>query len=396
MPPTTMPRPNRDATPLPPPSPAARSVHALALAALLLAALGGCRPKEVAAEGRAPAPPAATEVFALQEERMATTLRVPGELASFERVDLYAKVSSFVRRVHVDVGSEVKTGQLLATLEAPELGSQLAEADSTLQSQEALYAAAKANYDRLVRASKTPGTISPNDLEQGEARVASEEAKLRAARASKQALASIRDYLEMKAPFPGVITARNVSPGAYVGPSGRGSDQPLFVLQQQDRLRLVVSVPEAYVGYLSPDSEVSFTVRARPGERFTAKVARVAGALDARLRSERTEMNVTNEAKRLLPGMVADVTLPMENREARHVIPRSALVSSTTGSFVVRAEERKARWVPVQTGREEGDRVEIFGDLRVGDVLVASAGEELRDGSPLENTTQKPAPPRAP
>ena len=128
-------------------------------------------------------------------------------------------------------------------------------------------------------------------------------AKLEAARSALKEVAITRSYLEIRAPFRGVITARNINPGAYVGPSGKGSESPLFTIQQQDKLRLVVSVPEAYTGYLRNLDEVQFTVRAMPNEKFKAKIARLAGALDTKLRSERVEMDVKNPEK-TMPGMM--------------------------------------------------------------------------------------------
>lgn len=367
--------------------PFARATTASVLVGSLLL-VAGCKPAGGAErEQKAAATTTETPIIALGEERLDTSLRLPGELVSFERVDLYAKVSSFVKRVHVDVGSEVTQGQLLASLEAPELGSQVAEAESRLKAQEAVYIAAKASHDRLAETSKTPGTISENDLEQAAAKTSAELARLDAAKAAKLAVAAQSGYLEMRAPFTAVVTARNVSPGAYVGPAGRGSEAPLFTLQEQDRLRLVVSVPEARAADLAVGQEVSFTVRSRPGERFVAKVSRVAGAIDSRLRAMRVEMNVENSGKRLLPGAVAEVTLPLTAASARHVIPKAALVDSTTGTFVVRVEGQKAKWVRVEVGQEHDGKVEVFGDLRLGDLLAARANEELRDGATITATT---------
>lgn len=357
--------------------------HVLATLVALTALNSACKKSNAAEHQSAPVGVREAEVFALGEEKLESTLHVPGELVAFERVDLYAKVSSFVQKVHADVGTEVKAGQLLATLEAPELGSQLAEAESKLQAQRALQIAAKANYDRLLETSKTEGAVSQNDLEQAEARATAEQAKLAAARAAHQAVASVSGYLQMRAPFGGVITARNVSPGAYVGPAGRGSEKPLYTLQEFAKLRLVVSVPEANVGYLSEGSAVKFRVRSRPGEVFEATVARLAGALDSKLRAERVEMNVQNEGRRLLPDMVAEVELPMTAASARYVVPKGAVIDSPKGTFVVRVRGEKAEWVTVRLGREIEGKVEVFGALNRGEELVAKANEELRDGSPL-------------
>src|SRR3954469_18715923 len=245
------------------------------------------------------------EVFAVKRGRLSSSLQIPGELMAFQQVDLYAKENSFVKKLYVDVGSEVTTGQLLVTMEAPEMGSQLAGALSNVKSREAIYSASKANYDRLYETSQTPGTISPNDLEQAAARKSSDLAQLEAAKAAYKQIAETQGYLQIRAPFSGIITARNVNPGAYVGPSGKGSELPLFTLQEQKKLRLVISVPEAYTGYLNYKNEVSFTVKALPDQQFKAQVKRMAGAIDSRLRSERIEMDVENNNKKLLPGMVA-------------------------------------------------------------------------------------------
>jgi RND family efflux transporter MFP subunit len=192
---------------------------------------------------------ASVETFVLEKEMLSTELNLPGELISYQQVDLYARETSFVKKVYVDVGTEVREGQLLASLDAPELTSRLAGAESRWKSQEALYTASKANYDRLLETSKTPGTISQNDLDQALARMNSDKATLEASKALYREVADARNYLEIRAPFSGVISSRNINPGAYVGPSGKGSELPLFTLQEQRRLRLVVSVPEAFTSF---------------------------------------------------------------------------------------------------------------------------------------------------
>jgi len=325
----------------------------------------------------------AAETFSLEKGRLSTTLNIPGELIAFQHVDLYAKENSFVKKLYADVGSEVKEGQLLVTMEAPELTSQLASAQSRVKSQEAIYIASKSNYDRLVETSKTPGTISRNDIDQADARQKSDLAQWDAAKASLSEVRETLKYLEIRAPFNGVISARNVNPGAYVGPSGKGSELPLFTLQEQRRLRLVISVPEAYTGYLTNRDEVKFSVKSRPNEFFHAKVRRLAGALDNRLRAERIEMDVVNNDKKLLPGMVAEVDVPLPARDSTFLVPSSAVVSSTERVFVIRLVDHKADWVDVKKGREEKGMTEIYGKLNTGDRLLKVASEEKRNGARL-------------
>ncbi|WP_044218539.1 efflux RND transporter periplasmic adaptor subunit [Chitinophaga pinensis] len=323
--------------------------------------------------------------ISLQKGKLASSLQLPGELIAYQQVDIYAKVSSFVKKLHVDVGTEVSQGQLLATMEAPEISSQLAGAESRIKSQEAVYLASKANYDRLYNTSLTPGTVSKNDLDIAQARMKSDLAQWDAGKAAYREISDNRNYLEIRAPFSGVISARNVSAGAYVGPTGKGSELPLFTLQEQKKLRLVISVPESYTAYLNSSSEVKFNVKAFTGQQFTAKVNRLSGALDARLRSQRIEMDVINNDKKLLPGMIAEVNIPMDAADSTFLVPKAAVVNSTVNVFVVRVTNGKAERVQVQTGREAEGKVEIYGNLNEGDTILAAANEEVRDGAELKH-----------
>ena len=326
---------------------------------------------------------AGTPMFVLEKGRFSTNLYIPGELIAFQQVDLYAKVNSFVKKLNVDVGSEVKEGQLLATMEAPELQSQLSSAESKMKSQEAIYIASKANYDRVVETSKTPGTISQNDIDQADARQKSDFAQWDAAKAAYNEVAETLKYLEIRAPFDGVISMRNVNPGAYVGPSGKGSELPLFTLQEQKHMRLVISVPEAYTGYLTNNDKVNFTVKALPNRVFTAQVRRLAGALDNHLRAERTEMDVFSIDKTLLPGMVAEVELPLPAKDSSFIVPNTAIVDGTERLFVIReTADHRADWVDVQRGRSQGGKTEVFAKgLKEGDRLVNTGTEEIREGA---------------
>lgn len=325
------------------------------------------------------------ETFSLVKGKLTSTLQTPGELIAFQQVDIYAKVNSFVKKLYADVGSQVSEGQLLAVLEAPEITSQLAAAESRVKSQEASYISSKATYDRLYQTSQTPGTIAQNDLDVALAKQNSDLALLESAKAGYKEIAENRNYLEIHAPFSGVISMRNLNLGAYVGPSGKGSDLPLFVLQEQKKLRLVISVPEAYTDFINKKGEVTFTVKALPNQVFTAKVTRMAGSVGDRLRSERVEMDVYNDNKKLLPGMAAEVAIPLPAMDSSFVVPKSAVVNSTIKPFVIRVVNNKAQWVNVQPGRTVDDKEEIYGQLAHGDQLIKIATEEIRDGADVKS-----------
>jgi membrane fusion protein (multidrug efflux system) len=320
-----------------------------------------------------------------QRGKLTSTIVVPGELQPFLQVDLYAKINSYVKTLLVDIGSQVHTGQLLATLEAPEINSQLEAAKSHIQQQKAVYFASKAMYDRLYNTSKTPGTISQNDLEQAAAKMKSDSANVEAAKSEYKEVAANLDYLQIRAPFDGVITVRNINQGTYVGPAAGGGNQPLFVLEDHKHLRLVISVPENSTGGLNDKDKVSFTIKELQGKTYTAQVKRLSGALDEKLRSERLEMDVYNTDNSLLPNMYADVSLPLPARDSALILPKSAVVTSTEKVFVIKVENNRAQWVTVQKGLESGDNTEVYGGgLKSGDKIIKSATEEIRDGSPVK------------
>lgn len=197
----------------------------------------------------------ATELVPVVARSVSKTIELPGEFQPFLSVSLHGKVRGYVERVLVDRGSFVRKGQLLAELSAPEVKAQITEAESKVQAAEsdrlqaeAQLAAAQSTADRLKKASETPGAIAGNELIQAEkqvdaakALVASKQQASQAARAAALAQKELESYLQITAPFDGIVTDRLVHPGALVGP---GTDPVLLVIQQVSRLRLVVGVPE--------------------------------------------------------------------------------------------------------------------------------------------------------
>jgi membrane fusion protein (multidrug efflux system) len=359
-----------------------KHIYTSATAILALSLLSSCGEKK---EEAAPEPEPVIETVSLHKEKLSSEIRLPAELQGFRQVDLYAKITSFVKELKVDIGSEVKAGQVLIVLEAPEMSSQIAAAESRLRSQEAVYTASNSTYNRILETSKVEGTISKNDLDQAIARKSSDYAQLQAAKAAYKEVKTIQGYLQIRAPFDGVVSARNVNLGAYVGPTGKGSDLPIFTIQDQKKLRLGVSVPEMYTGFLKNGDDISFTVRSVPNQTFNAKIKRMSGALDLRLRSERVEMDVENTTKRLLPGMVAEVLLKLNSVDSTFVVPKTAVVSTSERAFVIAVKDNKAKSIGIKKGRESGDNIEIFSDsLSLNDQLVKTASEEIRNGTPIK------------
>lgn len=363
------------------------SIFKLLIPVLVLPALSllpaGCNSSATPPAPKADPASSAAATFLLAEGHLNTTLVLPGELAPFQTVDLYAKENSFVKDMFVDVGSEVRKGQLLVTLEAPELETQIKEAASLWHTREALFNGSKATYQRLLHTSRIPGTIPANDLDNAYAKMSADSADLLAARSRYEETMQMRDYLEIRAPFAGIISTRNVYAGAYVGPAGKGSDKPMLTLQEQKKLRLQIDIPEAAVGYLALKDTIHFSVRPFPGRTFTAAISRMAGSMNTQLRTEHIEMDVQNDKRELLPGMFAQVSLSFQNAQKTFVVPASAIAGNSQQVFVIRDANGKAQWVNIRKGRERPDSVEVYGDLHPNDRLVLKASDEIRDGAVL-------------
>jgi membrane fusion protein (multidrug efflux system) len=349
--------------------------------------------------------PAAIEVVRVVEQSLDVPLSLPGELTAFQSVAMFPRVTGFVKAVNVDRGSTVRAGQLLASLEAPELVAQRAEAQSKLQAAEAQLSVARAKADadkgtfaRLKAASATPGVVAGNDVVIAEKTADGSANQVLAAEqsveATRQALNAIRDmegYLRMTAPFAGVITERNVHPGALVGPSTSGaSATPLLRLVDTDRLRLVVPVPEAYTAEMRPGTEIPFTVAAYPGQTFSGRIARIAQSVDVSTRTMAVELDVANRDGRLAPGTFCQVRWPVRRSGPSLFVPSASVATTTDRTFVIRIRNGKTEWVDVKTGLTSGALVEVFGDLRPGDEIAGRGTDELRPGTDVRAREAKP------
>lgn len=329
------------------------------------------------------------------------TVRLPGELAPYQRVSIYARVPSFVESVHVDRSSVVKRGQSLVTLSAPELAAQLAESEAKAQAvllqlaeADAKLTSARTTAEMMKAAAKTDGAVSNSELvlseqafQGAQAVKTAVESSAKAARAAADAIKEMASYLEVRAPFDGIITERLVHPGALVGPSTAGVSAPLIQLEQHTRLRLIVAVPETHVAGIVKGAAVSFTVPAYPGETFEATIARPAQALDTRTRSMIVELDAGNPGGKLATGMYADVVWPVRRPSASLMVPTTAVVTTTERTFVIRARGGKAEWVDVRRGSVFGDMVEVFGALREGDDIVRRGNDEIREGTAIDGAT---------
>jgi RND family efflux transporter MFP subunit len=373
-----------------------RAVFGLAFAfGITLCSSCGPHPKSEAAAPNTTSSTPTVEATIVVSKKLAVTVPLPGELQPYEVVAIFPKVTAFVDWIGVDRGSVVKTGQLMARLTAPELDAQRAEAQSKLQGAEAQRAEAEAKlasdestYERLKSASATPGVVAGNDLVVAQKAVDGDRARLEAthqsAQAAKSALKSVSEvegYLLVRAPFDGIVTERNVHPGALVGPTVASSATPLLKLEKTARLRLVVPVPEKYVAGMTEGAKVEFTVPAFPGETFSGAIARISHSIDVKTRTMPVELDVINSDGRLAAGMFPEVLWPVHRTEPTLVVPTTAVARTTEGTFAVRINQGQTEWVNVQTGEGDGKLIEVFGKLQAGDEVATRGTDELRPGT---------------
>jgi membrane fusion protein (multidrug efflux system) len=383
-------------------------VRARAILAVIALAATGCRGNAPVPPGEtaAPAGPPTIEVVTVVEQPLNVTLSLPAELTPYQTVALYSRVTGFVKTIRVDRGSRVRAGEQIAVLEAPELVAQKAEAQSKLQSAEAQLGAIRSKadgdsstYDKLKAASATPGVVAGNDLVLAQKAVEADQGQIAAAQqnieAARQALKSVSDmegYLRITAPFSGIVTERNVHPGALVGPTGGPGAAPIVRIVESNRLRLVVPVPEAYTAGVSTGSALGFSVAAYPAQTFSGTLSRISPAVDVATRTMAVELDVGNADGRLAPGTFCQVRWPVHRTASSLLVPSGSIANTTGRTFVIRVRDGHTEWIDVKTGLAAGTLVEVFGDLKAGDEIAARGTDEMRAGTEVRVKPAKPVP----
>jgi RND family efflux transporter MFP subunit len=295
----------------------------------------------------------------------------PGTAEAFYEADLGAKVSGFVSELAVDVGTRVRSGQVLARLAVPELVEERNAARAQV-------AALRSEYER------TEMLAARNSVTQKA--LAEAKSRLDVAIAAEGEVAAQIEYATIQAPFDGVVTARAIDPGdmVYQASSPKGSGQPLLKVAKLDVIRVKTYVPERDAVWADVGDAATISFDALAGQAFTGTVARLSGAIDPATRTMLAEIDLPNADGRIRPGLYGQVRLTLERRETALALPAAAVQFGDGGAFVfVAAAGDVARRTPVQTGLNVGGWVEIVGGLRGDERVVTGPPAGLAAGAAL-------------
>jgi RND family efflux transporter MFP subunit len=351
-------------------------------------------------------------IVKVERRTIGAPLTLAGAFKPFQDVDVHGKVAGYIKKIYVDVGSHVKTGQTIAVLEVPELEAELAGADASVRrAQEEIrraqgdlnrakftHAAEHSMYARLSQAAQQKqGIVAQQEVDDAqakdlgsEAQVSSAEAALNAAQqalevaqANQQHYAALSDYMKITAPYDGVVTVRYADTGSLIaaGTSESKQAEPVVRLAQISVLRLVLPIPESVCGIIRDGDPVKVHVDAL-NQDYVGKVTRIADALDPQTRTMHTEIDFQNADGKLLPGMYVVATISQAERKSALTVPLEAVETGEGGHGTVLfvnpqnvLEERA-----IHLGVQSNNRVEVLSGLNEGDRLVVGSRSEFRTG----------------
>jgi RND family efflux transporter MFP subunit len=325
-------------------------------------------------------------------------LTLPGSALPYRDASLYARTTGYVKAWHADIGDHVKEGQPLAEISAPDVDDQLVQARANLALATANLLVSQANLElakiTLDRDTKAgPGTAtSLQQIDQDKAQVKTTEAQVVSAKASIDVnQATVQQYVDLQAfqkiiaPFPGVITSRNVDPGVLVTADNPSETRPLFYLMETDTLRVFVNVPQVYATSVAPGQAAVVYRQEDPGRLFPAKVVRTANALDPNTRTLLTQVDVPNPDDALRPGMYLQVKFVVARTAPTVLIPSAALITLNDGLEVALLDkDHTVRYRKVRLGRDDGTDVEVVSGLDGGETVIVHPGDALVEGRKVE------------
>ena len=317
---------------------------------------------------------------------------IPAEFRPYEEVILHAKVAGYVSKLNVDFGDQVKAGELLATLEVPELQADLVNAQAAEQKAEADYTNSHLIYTRLDTVNREhPNLVAQQDLDTALANNQTAAAAIAAAKANVTKYQTIFDYTKITAPFDGVITHRYVDPGTLIQTGSASDTQSLPLVRVSDnyRLRLDFPVSVDYVKDIAQGDPVEVRVESDNNKTFSGKVTRFTRDVDEATRTMMVEIEVPNPDLTLVPGMYATVVLKVEKHANVLAVPIQAVSGGNNPTVLVVNQSHEIEERPVKAGIETADQCEIVSGLQEGDLVVMGNRSRLQPGQKVETKLEQ-------
>ena len=347
---------------------------------------------------------------------LATDLILTAEFEPFQEIDVMAKVSGYIKNIRVDIGDRVKEGQLLATLEIPEMqddltraaaaideaNADLAAARDELQRAQSTHDMAHLSYSRVLDVSKKePGLVPQQEVDEAhsrdlvaeaqvsgaKSRITASEQRIRVSQAEQARVKTLFQYATISAPFAGVVTKRYANSGSLIqaGTASQSQAMPVVRLSENGLLRLALPVPESAVPLIHLGEPVDVRVSALH-RSFPGRVARFSDKVDESTRTMKTEVDVPNPTLVLVPGMYAEVDLVTEQRKRVLSVPVEAVDGAGSSARVFTVQPSGTiQIVPVGLGIETARQIEIrSGDLKDGDDVVVGSRSGLKDGNKVQ------------
>lgn len=372
-----------------PAPPQARRAARAGVAIVVIAAVAGlawmvyARHRTAAQLSRATEAQAVVAVATTRPEPLTgeAELVLPGNLQADYEAPIYARTSGYLRRWLVDIGARVKTGQLLAEIDAPEVDQQLRQAEADLAMAEANERIAQVTAQRWVHLRATD-SVSKQEADEKVSAAQASEAQVQAAQANVHRLRDLQGFERIVAPFDGVITARDTDIGQLIN-AGSGTGPELFRIADVRRLRLYVSVPQNYSAAMRPGVTAKLRFPGRPGETFLAKLDTTSNAIDPATRTLMVELIVDNDKGELLPGAYTEVhfELPDSTAGPSFELPANVLLFRGDGLHVATVDaDNRVVMKPVSIGRDYGSEIEITSGLKASDEVILNPPDSLTGG----------------
>lgn len=379
-----------------PPAPPRRALMVVGVALLILIVAGAIRlitrashEEALAKETEQQTIPTVAVVHPLAE-KPDEELVLPGSLLAFEESPIYARTNGYLVRWYKDIGSRVNEGDLLGTIDTPEIDQELNQAKAAREQIVAQLELAKISAQRWENLRKSD-SVSAQEADQQTSGYRQAQANLAAADANVRRLEQLEGFKKVYAPFSGVITKRNVDPGALINAGAGAAGRELFDIARVDPLRVYTSVPQAYAPFIRVGASTAVTLQEFPGQRFSAKVARTAESIDPNTRTLLTEVDVPNKDGRLLPGSFGEVHFAVGSNVNKVTVPVNAMLFRSQGPQVaVVGPDKKIQLRSINIGKDYGTTLEILGGVSIQDQVVINPSDSLENGQEVNLAQASP------